>query len=141
MTVEQLKQAGAIYVEHIRDGLETYDNEVVKMTGAEAEKYFLEKLHKYGSEKSFLDFYYFVLDEGARGRIDGQLSAKEKKFLNSMDREDGSFIFSAVEELVRIAAKLNDSEMLFSSFYFAEGEGKASIWWGNYGQEYLVFYS
>lgn len=141
MTVEQLKQAGAIYVEYVRDGLEAYDNEVVKMTGAEAEKCFLEKLHKCGPEKSFLDFYYFVLDEEARGRIESQLSAEEKRFLNSMDREDGDFIFSAAEELIRIAAKLNESEMLFSSFYFVEGEGKASIWWGNYGQEYLVFYT
>lgn len=141
MTVEQLKQAGAIYVEHIRDGLETYDNETVKKTKAEAETCFLEKLHKFGSAKSFLDFYYFVLDEEARGRIDGQLSAEEKEFLNSMDREEGSFIFPAVEELIGIAAKLNESEMLFSTFYFVEGEGKASTWWGNYGREYLVFYS
>lgn len=141
MTVEQLKRAGAIYLEHIRDGLETYDNETVKMTRAEAEICFLEKLHKYGPGKSYLDFYYFVLDEEARGRIDGQLSAEEKRFLISMDREDGSFIFPALEELIRIAVKLNESEMLFSSFYFVEGEGKASIWWGNYGQEYLVFYS
>lgn len=141
MTVEELKQAGAIYVEHVKDGLEQYENEIVKMTEAEAESFFMAKMQETGKTRLFLDFYYFVLEEQAKKRIEEQLSEDEVSWLKSFARQEeqrkGEVIFKAREELVRIAVKLNGSEMLFSTFYLVEENG-SSIWWGNYGEQYIV---
>lgn len=141
MTVEELKQAGAIYVANIKDGLEQYENEIVKMTKAEAESFFMAKMQETGKTRLFLDFYYFVLEESARKKIEEQLLADEIAWLKSFacqeDQRKGEVIFKAREELVRIAVKLNESELLFSTFYLVEENG-SSIWWGNYGEQYIV---
>lgn len=138
MTLEELKQAGAIYVKTVVDGIKQYENEIVKMPEKEAEEFFLKKMQESEDGQLFLDFYYFTLDNQARVRIDGLLIKEEHSWLMSFHHSDGEFIFPAVEELVRIAVKLNAAEMLFSSFYFAGRDGSASIWWGNYGEEYVV---
>lgn len=137
MTLEELKQAGAIYVEYIRDGLEQYENEIITMQEIEAGQFFLKELHN-KNQNLFLDFYYFTLDEQARSRVDGKLTGEERAWLSAFPHEEGAFIFPAAEELIRIAVKLNAEEMLFSSFYIAGQDGSASIWWGNYGEEYVV---
>jgi len=46
-------------------------------------------------------------------------------------------VFPLDEQLLKIAAKLNEKEILFSTFYFVGNQ--ASTWWGNYNREYLIF--
>lgn len=49
-------------------------------------------------------------------------------------------IFPLDEMLLQIITKLNQTEMLFSTIYFAGEKGKRSTWWGNYREEYLAFW-
>ena len=61
MTLEELKQAGAIYVKTVMDGIKQYENEIVKMPEKEAEEFFLKKMQESEGGQLFLDFYYFTL--------------------------------------------------------------------------------
>lgn len=90
--------------------------------------------------KGIPGFYYYVLEEKAAEKVRSVLSEEEIQYLRELDHREGDVIFPAEDRLIRIAASLNESEMLFSTFYVVEKDGAASIWWGNYRGEYEKFF-
>lgn len=137
MRVEQLKEKGAIYFEKIQDGWEQYDYETKKISAQELEERFVKLWKEKENIEVFVDFYYFTIEEDARKKVDEYLSEDEKRYLNNQLGREQGIIFPAEEELIKIIAKLNEKEILFSTLYITGDE--KSTWWGNYGKEYVIF--
>lgn len=139
MTVQELKERGAIYLENVEDGLRNYENVIKRMEAFEAyhtlESLCIEK----GWENAFADFYYHTFEEEVQENIEAALEEEEVEYLkkNCFPRERDELIFPLDAVLLRIIIKLNAREILFSTIYFV-GEAR-STWWGNYGKEYIIF--
>ena len=155
MTIQELKERGAIYIPNINDGFNRYRYETLRMGAQEAGDFFRKLWKENGNENAFVDFYYFSLSKESKQKVDSVLSEAEREYLHLWEkreylqtrqtekeyrnnlREDSEKIIFALEDmLLDIIVKLNAREMLFSTFYFTK---EKSTWWGNYNQEYIVF--
>ena len=56
--------------------------------------------------------------------------------MRGMDSDSRDLIYPLSDELIDIAARLNDREMLFCTVYFTR---TPCTLWGNYKQEYVIF--
>lgn len=149
LTMEQLRLKGAVCIENIVYGMKYFHNRTEKYSAHEAENIMREMWTNDKTRETYVDFYYFILEEGAKGAVRSVLTEQEacyletmeKELLSEMDvetmREQKAVIFPLEQELLKIATKLNEKEMLFSTFYFIGEE--ISTWWGNYNQEYIIF--
>lgn len=137
MTIEELKVTGAIYFEKITEGMEQYDNQIVRMNEFQAVDKFTELWEVCGCKNVYVDFYYFTLPQEARERIDSILAYQEREYIQQMEHEEGQVLFPANEILFSICARLNAAQMLFCTIYVAGDY--PSTWWGNYNGEYIVF--
>ena len=144
MKPEDLNALGAIYFENLSQGLqnpERYLFETRRMAGQAACRAVRERWEALGRERAFCDFYYFRLEQEARERVESVLTEDERKYLEKLGKGSPAdeIIFPLDEKLLSIAARLNETEMLFSTFYFTGPVEERSTWWGNYHQEYLIF--
>ena len=74
MTIEELKDSGAIYFEKITEGMQQYDNQIVRMNEYQAVDKFTELWEACGCKNVYVDFYYFTLPQEAREQIDSVLA-------------------------------------------------------------------
>ena len=65
MTVEELKKEGAIYFEKVTDGMQQYENQIIRMNAFQAVDKFMEMWEMLGCKNMYVDFYYFTLPEQA----------------------------------------------------------------------------
>lgn len=144
MRREELITQGALYFDRIEQGMEQYEWQRICAPAQKAELLLAENWKK-NSGKAFLDFYYFSLEDADRKKLQTALSEEEIQWLQEKERElmknpafepEKDLFFPLEERLLKIAVRLNEAEMLFSTFYFT---GEKSTWWGNYGKEYVVF--
>ncbi len=136
LTIEQLKEAGAIYLEHIQEGFEYYNYKVVSWNQEEACEHIRKLWLLNGPEHSFADFYYYRLDNEAKKKVNSILNEEEINYIKAISSSWEEIIFSLDEILISIIIKLNNTEMLFSTFYFTK---EPCTLWGNYHGEYIVF--
>src|SRR5574344_180155 len=136
MTIQELKERGAIYIPNINDGFNRYRYETLRMGAQEAGDFFRKLWKENGNENAFVDVYYFSLSKESKQKVDSVLSAAEREYLNNLREDSENIIFALEDMLLDIIVKLNAREMLFSFFYFTK---EKSTWWGNYNQEYIVF--
>lgn len=139
MTVDDLHSCGAIYFGNIREGFEKYNHKVVKLNRQSAISMIMSEINQ--GSKCYIDFYYYSLNDKARQNVDDMLDEDEKEYLDELkqtiDDPKTDIIFEISEELLEIATKLNEMEILFSTVYLV---GKRnSTWWGNYNGEYVIF--
>lgn len=144
MTTLELVEKGGIFFEKINEGFQHYKNVTLPMDEKKAVTHFKNLMKEYGEGRAFVDFYYYRLDEDAKEMVDELLTSAQKEYLQILAPADAAeeIIFPLEENLLRIVAKLNAEEMLFSTIYFldaANGERKRSTWWGNYEKEYVCF--
>lgn len=137
MTVQDLRKAGAIYIENVVDGMKRYENHTVFMDQNEACEKFVKLWKMNGFQGVYVDFYYGRIPAEAREKVKEVLSPQELQYIQNMRPAEEEIIFPADETLISICTKLNAEGMLFSTFYIT-GEQK-STWWGNYEREYIVF--
>ena len=136
MTPEQLKEKGGIYFERIQQGMSLYDWESQFFSPRMAEKYLRELWIENGPEHSFVDCYYSFLEEESQEKVLSVLSPDQQEYLRNLAKSQQDLMLPLSEELLKIAITLNDTEMLFFTFYFTK---TPCTIWGNYKQEYLVF--
>lgn len=136
MQIETLKQAGAIYLEQIQEGFDQCDWVEFILDAGEAMDKLSAEWEACGKENAWADFYYFTLPDEAKEKIRESLTEEENRYLKELEAEEDGSIFPLEERLLRLLAKLNETEMLFSTFYFTN---PASTWWGNYRKNYVVF--
>lgn len=139
MTVEELKDKGALYLKNVEDGLRECKNEVRHMEAFEAYNTLEHLCLKHGWENSYADIYYHTLDEEVQENIEASLEEEEAEYLRETcgRKHPDDIIFPLDPQLLRIIVKLNAREILFSTIYFV-GEDR-STWWGNFNKEYVVF--
>lgn len=138
MTVAELVKKGAIYFDNIAEGFQLYQEFTIEMDEVQAAVRFRRLMEKNGPENSFVDFYYFRIDQDARNHIRSILREDEVLYLETLRPADPEedIIFPLTAELIDIIVKLNAKEMLFSTVYFTK---ERSTWWGNYEKKYAVF--
>ena len=149
LSMDELRSKGAVCIENVIQGMNSYHNRTEKLSAAEAEDS-LRKMWTSGMiSESFVDFYYFILDEDAKAAVRAVLGEEDLSYLEKKEKEllgesalaelrtRKAVIFPLEEQLLKIAVTLNEKEMLFSTFYFIGEE--TSTWWGNYNQEYIIF--
>jgi len=136
MTPEQLKEKGVIYFERIQQGMSLYHWESQFFSPRMAEKYLRELWIENGPEHSFVDCYYSFLEEESQEMVLSVLSPDQQEYLRNLAKSQQDLMLPLSEELLKIAITLNDTEMLFFTFYFTK---TPCTIWGNYKQEYLVF--
>lgn len=136
MTGTDIRNAGGIYFEKIKEGFEDYQYKILKMNQAQAYFYLQGLGDQNGAEAAFMDFYYSRLDERSILRIHEVLSEEECRYLQKYKKETDSLFVPLDEKLMKIHLKLNEREMLFSTFYFTAAPCTV---WGNYNQEYIIF--
>lgn len=151
MTVEELKEKGAVYFEQIGTGIQNpdrYPSQIRRMTYPEACAALMAAWEEAGETNGFCDFYYFRLEREPQARVCACLTAEEQRYLKEMGLELErkrrqeklpDIIFPLTVPLLQIAAKLNHQAILFSTFYFTGDPEGRSTWWGNYDQEYIIF--
>ena len=139
MTVQELKDLGAIYLENIEEGLRNYKEEIKRMEAFAAYDTLESMCIARQWEHVFADFYYHTFDEEVQENIEAALEEEEVEYLKEKcsPRYRDELIFPLDATLLRIIVKLNAREILFSTIYFV-GEDR-STWWGNYSKEYIVF--
>lgn len=136
MTEKDISGAGGIYFEKITEGFEQYQYKIIKLNQKQA-FFFLQGLgEKNGKEAAFMDFYYSRLDDESAKKIHAVLSPEEFACLEKCKKETNSLFVPLDSELMRIHLKLNEKELLFSSFYFT---AYPCTVWGSYNQEYIIF--
>ena len=61
MTIEELKDSGAIYFEKITEGMQQYDNQIVRMNEYQAVDKFTELWEACGCKNVYVDFVLHLL--------------------------------------------------------------------------------
>ena len=89
MTIEELKDSGAIYFEKITEGMQQYDNQIVRMNEYQAVDKFTELWEACGCKNVYVDFYYFTLPQEAREQIDSVLAYQEREYVHQMEHKEG----------------------------------------------------
>lgn len=152
MTGEELRRRGFLYFGGIREGIENFEYEIVKVNREQALLHFHTLREEYGADSSFLDFYLFSLKKEERERAESVLNEEELEAVRAWEKKAGfprgdQVIFPMDDALLRAAAVFNETGMLFSTMYFAREDGKqgekavqAETWWGNFNGEYVRFY-
>ena len=136
MTPEQLKQKGGIYFERIQQGMSLCNWESQFFSPKMAENYLRKLWIENGPEDSFVDCYYPFLEEESQEKVLSVLTEDQQEYLRTISEGQRDLMLPMTEELLKIAVTLNDTEMLFFTFYFTKNP--CTIW-GNYKQEYLIF--
>lgn len=142
MKIRGLCEKNVIYFDNIGYGLRNYDNEVITLDEAEAYEFFSRKIQLYGGENSFVDFYFFTLEEEAKEKVMQVLTEEELAYLEKMRplRTETQLIFRLEDTLLGMIVKLNAREILFSTIYFqGVDELSPETYWGNYKKEYVRF--
>lgn len=136
MTPKKLKEKGGIYFEKIQNGMDEYPWESQFFSPVMAERYLRRLWAKNGDEGSFVDCYYPFLEKESQERVLSVLEPGEQKYLKQLKNREKDLILPLDEQILSIAVKLIDKEMLFFTFYFTK---TPCTIWGNYKQEYLIF--
>lgn len=136
MVKEELLEKGALYFEHIQQGFEKYDFQILYMGEEKAFDYLKKLWIKNGKEHSFVDFYYVTLEQSSKDMIQEALNEEECRYVEQLCRDGESIYFPLDELLLHIITKLNDREILFSTCYFTK---EPRTVWGNFKQEYVEF--
>ncbi len=136
MTPEQLKLKGGIYFERIQQGMSLYNWESQFFSPRMAENYLRKLWIENGAEDSFVDCYYPFLEEESQEKVLSVLTKEQQEYLIGLAKGQRDLLVPLNEDLLKIAVTLNDTEMLFFTFYFTKN---SCTIWGNYKQEYLIF--
>ena len=87
MTIQELKERGAIYIPNINDGFNRYRYETLRMGAQEAGDFFRKLWKENGNENAFVDFYYFSLSKESKQKVDSVLSEAERNIFISGKKE------------------------------------------------------
>lgn len=137
INLEDLIEAGAIFVKSIQEGFDIYDYEFLEGN----EEYLKEKIQELyktnGVENSFVDFYYGRLTKTEKEAVDKFLNQKQQDYIESLALKETDIYFQLDNMLLEITLHLSAKEALFSTFYFTKH--KCTIW-SNYNLKYPMFY-
>lgn len=126
-----------IYFNNIQHGLKNYANEIIWMGEKEAFDFFKGKWQEAKKDSVYVDFYYSRLEEKSKEIVDRSLTEEEREYVRGLGED---IIYLLDEKLLKIITKLNARKILFSTVYFTGEARERSTWWGNYDQEYVVFW-
>ncbi|MBQ5695106.1 MAG: hypothetical protein IIV48_00420 [Clostridium sp.] len=134
-----------IRFDNITEGFNKFKSKTLKSNEEnEFEKQFIDFLKKAviinGVENSYVDFYYNLLSQEDKKRLNESIDDADKLFIKEFEKKNSKagIYFNLTLESIPLIAKLNTKEILFSTIYF--GKEKITIW-GNYNKQFPVFYT
>ena len=138
------KEGVEIRFNNISEGFNRYKNKTISaLKEEEFEKAIIcfleEAVNLNGLNSSYVDFYYNVLSEDDKVRLEEMLSDGDREFIDTFKVEnvnDGIYYYLSLDS-VPFISRLNSKEILFSSIYFTKEE--CTIW-GNYNKRFPIFY-
>ena len=136
ITLENLINKGAIYFNSITEGFDKYDNYTLEGSEEEIFNEIYKLREENGIENSFVDFYYGVLKEEEKNRIKKIIDDEYLSILAKYEDLKEVVYLELDNEILKLTAKLNAKEALFSTYYFTKDP--CTIW-GNYQLRYPVF--
>lgn len=136
ISLEQLKQAGAIYFNKIEEGFEQYPYHILEAEEEQLKNGLKEKIKQNGEGHCFVDFYYGRLDKKEKERVDAVLTKAQRAYIDRMQIGSDDLYFELTDELFEITFHLSVNECLFSTYYFT---GNPSTVWSNYNKQLVVF--
>lgn len=131
---------------NINDGFEKYENRILEGKDISDSLILENKIIKFienafelnGEENSYVDFYYFKLNEEDKLKLENMISKEDKKILNEIkEYEFESIYFYLTKELIPFIVRLSTREVLFSTIYFTKVPCTV---WGNYGMSFPCFF-
>ena len=131
---------------NINDGFEKYENRILEGKDISDSLILENKIIKFienafelnGEENSYVDFYYFKLNEEDKLKLENMISKEDKKILNEIkEYEFESIYFYLTKELIPFIVRLSTREVLFSTIYFTKVPCTV---WGNYGMSLPCFF-
>lgn len=136
ISLEDLINKGGIYFKSITEGFDKYDNYTLEGSEEEIFNEIYRFREENGVENSFVDFYYGILKEEEKERIKKILDKDNLSILSKYEELKEVVYLELNDEILKLTAKLNAREALFSTYYFTKNP--CTIW-GNYGLTYPVF--
>lgn len=128
----------------ITEGINRFDNKTLESNDSynfeEGIINFLQEALKLnGVENSYIDFYYNVLEEGAKIRFKELLNSEDKEFIEKFEckNSEGGIYYNLTLESIPFIARITTNEVLFSTIYFTK---EPFTIWGNYNKKFPVFY-
>ena len=138
------KRQVEIKFNNISDGFNRYKNKTISAINEEDfEKgmicFLEEAVSLNGLNSSYVDFYYNILSEEDRDKLEKMLSGDDRKFMQEFkDKSTGAGIYYYLSlDSIPFISRLNSREILFSTIYFTKEE--CTIW-GNYNKKFPIFY-
>lgn len=128
----------------ITEGINRFDNKTLESNDSNSFEegiinFLQEALKLNGVENSYIDFYYNVLEEGAKIRFKELLNSEDKEFIEKFEckNSEGGIYYNLTLESIPFIARITTNEVLFSTIYFTK---EPFTIWGNYNKKFPVFY-
>lgn len=128
----------------ITEGINRFDNKTLESNDSNNFEegiinFLQEALKLNGVENSYIDFYYNVLEEGAKIRFKELLNSEDKEFIEKFEckNSEGGIYYNLTLESIPFIARITTNEVLFSTIYFTK---EPFTIWGNYNKKFPVFY-
>jgi len=141
---EEFKGKVKVRFNNINEGFDNYKNGILR-GGIELKKSSVEdQIIKFlqgmfdlnGEENSYVDFYYFRLNEEDKEKLTELLSKEDKITLDKLKGYD-TIYFKLSRDVIPFIARLCTREVLFSTIYFTK---MPCTIWGNYDLKFPCFF-
>lgn len=143
ITLEQLKEKGAIYVEDISLSANEPPFHIIEGGKEEYHVFFQRLIEQNGLDTSYGDFHFKRVEETGKDILFmnstvGEVRVMQELFYDAHENnEDREFVLVRLEERVlKTLLSISFGELLFSSFYFID---LGCTIWSNYNGRFLVF--
>lgn len=129
---------------NITEGINKFENKILESNNSydfeQSMIGFLEEAVRLnGVENSYVDFYFNVLEEGAKIRFKEVLKCEDKEFMKKFEGEnsESGIYYNLTLESIPFIVRITTKEVLFSTIYFTK---EPFTIWGNYNEKFPVFY-
>lgn len=136
---KQLLPPQAILIDDIVQGMQAHPSKILNLTGSEYRKLISRLIEHNGTGCCYADFYYHHLDQPAQSAVLEVLSQEQQELLINMPAHQDVFYQLEMNDtaFIDILCKLNDTAVLFSTFYFTR---VPCTLWGNYNMAYPIIW-
>lgn len=135
-SINEIKSNGCIFIENLNDGFNNRKHYFIGGEESDLKDFLLIKIKENKQDNSYIDFYYYRLNDEEKENANSVLSDFEIEYLKNQNYNSDNIFFKLNPIIFEIAFKLSISEMLFSTFYFSE---EPCTIWSNYNKQFIVF--
>lgn len=90
-------------------------------------------------KSSYVDFYYYMLDENGKNKFKNLLNKNDKVFFEKsmINLEKNTIYYRLTEDFIPFLVNISVQEILFSTFYFTK---IPCTIWSSFNKTFIIFY-